>query len=61
MLDVVVVISPETKNIYYLSPNSFNLKIGDEIIFESECGISYGKVLKEIYQENKANFNLLYK
>ncbi len=35
VIDVVVVIVPDTKNIYYLSPNSLELKCDDEVIFEN--------------------------
>ena len=36
MIEVVVVCVEETKNIYYLSPNSLSLKKGDFVIFEDE-------------------------
>ena len=35
MVEVVVAIVPETKIVYYLSPNSLELNIGDNIIFEN--------------------------
>ena len=38
MIEVVVAIIPETKNIYYLSPNSIELRQEDRIIFDSENG-----------------------
>ena len=58
MIDVVVVIVPDTKNIYYLSPNSLELKKGDEVVFENDAGLFSGVVLKEIYSENKKNLVL---
>ena len=36
MIEVVVAMDQVTKNIYYLSPNSLELNINDEVIFESE-------------------------
>ena len=58
MIDVVVVSVSETKNIYYLSPNSHELKKGDEVIFENENGLFYGVVCKETYSEKKDNLVL---
>ena len=55
MIDVVVVLIPETKNIYYLSPNSLTLKKGDMVVFESDSGLFSGVVLKEPYSEKKNN------
>ena len=57
MLDVVVVIVPENKNVYYLSPNSLNLKKDDLVIFNSENGLMNGKIVK-IYKEKKKNLVL---
>ena len=57
MLDVVVVIVPESKNIYYLSPNSLDLKKNDLVIFDSENGMMNGKIIK-IYKEKKKNLVL---
>ena len=34
MLDVVAVCVEQTKNLYYLSPNSLELKVGDSIVFD---------------------------
>ena len=51
MIEVVVAIIPETKNIYYLSPNSLELKINDKIIFDSESGLMNGVIIKEKYME----------
>ena len=51
MLDVVVVSSEATKNLYYLSPGDLDLKRGDIVIFETENGLMIGKVCKEKYQE----------
>ncbi len=58
MIDVVVVSIPETKNIYYLSPNSLELKKGDEVVFENDAGLFAGVVLKETYSEKKNNLVL---
>lgn len=57
MLDVVIVSVPEIKGIYYLSPNSIELNIGDNVIFESDIGLMNGIVLK-IYKESKKNLVL---
>lgn len=58
MLDVVVVSVYETKNLYFLSPNNFELKKGDNVVFESEFGLLVGTVCKEKYSENKKNLEL---
>ena len=58
MIDVVVVSIPETKNIYYLSPNSLELKKGDEVVFENDAGLFADVVLKETYSEKKNNLVL---
>ena len=59
MLDVVVVSSEATKNLYYLSPGDLDLKRGDNVIFETENGLMIGKVCKEKYQEKSKNLNTL--
>jgi len=58
MIDVVVVSVADTKNIYFLSPNSLELKKGDEVVFEHESGLFTGIVCKEAYSENKNNLVL---
>ena len=58
MIEVVVAIVPETKNIYYLSPNSIDLKIDDKIIFDSENGLMNGVIIKETFKEKKKNLVL---
>ena len=55
MVDVVVVSVEETKNIYYLSPNSLELKKGDTVVFENDNGLLVGKVVKEVYSEKTKN------
>ena len=58
MIDVVVVSVADTKNLYYLAPNSLELKKGDEVIFENDNGLFSGFVVKEPYSENKKNLVL---
>ena len=58
MIEVVVVSVPDTKNIYFLSPNTLELKKGDEVVFENDNGLFYGVVIKEIYTEKKENLVL---
>lgn len=58
MIDVVVVSVPKTKNLYFLSPNSLELKKGDDVVFETENGTFIGKVSKEKYSEDKKNLDL---
>ena len=58
MIDVVVVSVPKTKNLYYLSPNSIELKKGDDVVFKTENGSFLGKVVKETYSEDKKNLDL---
>ncbi len=35
MIDVIVVTVLESKNIHYISPNNFNVKKGDDVVFET--------------------------
>ena len=58
MVEVVVAIVPETKIVYYLSPNSLELKIGYNIIFETDNGLFSGCILKEKYEEKEENLVL---
>ena len=58
MIDVVVVSCLDSKNIYYLSPNSLELKKGTQVIFENENGLFAGVVCKEPYSEKKSNLVL---
>ena len=58
MIDVVVVSCDETKGIFYLSPNSLELKKGDYVIFETENGLLTGHICKEIYKEKEKNLVL---
>lgn len=55
MVDVVVVSVFDSKNIYYISPNNFNVKKGKDVVFETENGLLLGKVVKELYQEKTEN------
>ena len=55
MVDVVVVSVFDSKNIYYISPNNFNVKKGDDVVFETENGLLLGKVVKELYKEKTEN------
>ncbi len=57
MLDVVVVSCEITNAIYYLSPNTLELKVGDKVIFDSGNGLLMGKVCK-IYKEKSSNLSL---
>ncbi len=58
MVDVVTVSIDETKNIYYLSPNSFSLNLNDRVIFETDNGLFSGRVIKGNYVENENNLVL---
>lgn len=58
MVDVVVVSFLKTKNIYFLSPNSLDLNINDNVIFETENGLLNGVVIKSNYSEKKENLVL---
>ena len=58
MIDVVVVSSKETNNIFYLSPNSLELKKGDSVLFETDNGLFSGVVCKETYPEQKKHLIL---
>ena len=58
MIDVVVVNSIQSKNKYYLSPNSLELKKNNLVLFETENGMLLGTVCKENYKEKEANLIL---
>ena len=58
MIDVVVVKSLQTNSIYYLAPNTLELKKNDEVVFETENGQLIGVVCKETYKEKKDNLVL---
>lgn len=58
MLEVTVVKSIYNDNIYYLSPNSLELKKNDIVVFETENGPLLGKICKETYKEKKSNLVL---
>jgi cell fate regulator YaaT (PSP1 superfamily) len=58
VIDVVVVSCELTKMVYYLSPNSLELKVGDEVVFETENGLFLGKVCKGVYKEKSNNLVL---
>ncbi len=58
MIDVVVAIDDNSKNVYYLSSNSLNLKINDNIVFEIDGSEFVGRVTKEKYLEKKENLVL---
>ena len=58
MLDVVAVVGNSSKYVYYLSPNSLELKKGDEVVFETDNGFFVGTVCKENYSEKKSNLVL---
>ncbi len=58
MLDVIAVCVEQTKNLYYLSPNSLELKVGDSIVFDSENGLLLGKICKGPYKEKQDRLDL---
>lgn len=59
MIDVVGVIVEKTKSIYYISPNSIEIKVGDLVVFEIENNSKVlGKVCKSIYTERSENLTL---
>ena len=58
MIDVVVVGISFSKSIFYLSPNSLELKKGDKVVIDTENGECLGTVLKEVYKENSSNLEL---
>ncbi len=58
MIDVIVVKSLETDSIYYLSPNSIDIKKSDYVVFETDNGLLIGTVCKETYKEKKSNLVL---
>lgn len=58
MIDTIVVSNELNKNIYYLSPDSNEYKIGDVVVFEDNNDLFVGTVIKEKYQEDKKNLVL---
>ena len=57
MIDVVAVNVQFMNNIYFLSPNSLDLKRGDIVVFEHDNGLLIGNVLK-VYKEKSENLVL---
>ena len=58
MIDVVVVSSESTKNVYYLSPGDLELNKGNSVVFETDNGLLLGVVCTEKYQEKSGNLVL---
>ena len=58
MLDVVVVRLNSSNFVYYLSPNSLELKKNDLVVFDTDNGLQIGTVVKETYQEKEENLDL---
>lgn len=58
MIDVVVVKAECTDNFYYLSPDSYDVKKGDKVVFEEDNSLFVGVVCKETYPEKKENLVL---
>lgn len=58
MIDVVAVMVEKTRNIYYLSPNSIEVKEGDLVVFEMENSKVLGKVCRKTYLEKTENLIL---
>ena len=58
MLDVVVVRLNSSNFVYYLSPNSLELKKNDLVVFDTDNGFQIGTVVKETYQEKEENLDL---
>jgi len=56
--EVVVVVVEETKNIYYLSPNGIDLKLGDFVVFSIGGNLLLGHVIKAKYLEKNDNLVL---
>ena len=58
MIDTIVVTNELNKNIYYLSPDSNEYKVGDTVVFEDNNDLFMGTVIKEAYKEKKKNLVL---
>lgn len=58
MVDVVVVVVEQTKNIYYLSPNNNDLKVNDTVVIEADDGLLLGSVSKSVFKEKTENLIL---
>ena len=42
-----------SNNTYYFSPNAVDVKLGDEVIVDTEQGLQFGTVVTEIKKEKK--------
>lgn len=58
MMDVVVISVKNTGNLYFLSPNGFELKKGMNVVIDTENGLLLGTVCKEVYSEKSENLIL---
>lgn len=58
MMDVVVVRLKSTKGLYFLSPNSLELEVGNLVVFETDNGLQLGEVCKSSYKEKQDNLVL---
>ena len=47
-----------SNNTYYFSPNAVDVKLGDEVIVDTEQGLQFGTVVTEIKKEKKENLVL---
>ena len=47
-----------SNNIYYFSPNAINVKLGDEVIVDTEQGLQFGTCITDIRKEKKENLVL---
>lgn len=58
MYDVVFVSLEATKGLIFAEKGNFDVKVGDKVIVETECGLQLGNVKKINYQEKEENLDL---
>lgn len=58
MVNIVVASVDFSKNIYYLSSNDLELKVGDKVVIETDFGSFCANIIKGNYMENEKNLVL---
>lgn len=58
MYNVIGIKLSFSSNTYYFSPNAVDVKLGDEVIVDTEQGLQFGTVVTEIKKEKKENLVL---
>ena len=58
MIEVVVAMVENSKNIYYLSPNGLDVSVNDKVVIDTDLGFFVARILKSNYKEKEENLIL---